>query len=43
VRYVFKQPEEDVLVVDIEADKLAGPASAAFNCIDYFIYNKKNS
>lgn len=43
VRYVFKQPEEDILIVDIEADKFAGPVSVAFNCIDCFIYNKKNS
>jgi len=43
VDHVFKQLADDRLLVDIVVDKNIDPVSVAFNCIEYFIYNKKNS
>jgi len=43
IDHVFKQLVDDRLLVDIVVDKNIDPVSVAFNCIEYFIYNKKNS
>jgi len=43
IDHVFKQLADDRLLVDIVVDKNIDPVSVAFNCIEYFIYNKKNS
>jgi len=43
IDHVFKQLADDCLLVDIVVDKNIDPVSVAFNCIEYFIYNKKNS
>ena len=42
VEHVLKQPSDDLLLVDIGIDKNNSALSVAFNCVDYFIYNKKN-
>ena len=42
VEHVFKQPSDNLLLIDIVVGKNNDSVSLAFNCVDYFIYNKKN-
>ena len=42
VQHSFKQPSDDVLLVDIPVDKNNESSAIAFNCVDFFIYNEKN-
>ena len=42
IEHVFKQPSDDLLIVDVVVNKNNNPVSVAFNCVEYFIYNKKN-
>ena len=42
VEHVFKQPSDNLLLIDMVVGKNNDSVSLAFNCVDYFIYNKKN-
>jgi len=42
IQHSFKQPSDDVLLVDIPVDKNNESSAVAFNCVDFFIYNEKN-